>query len=175
MQLPGRRLYLRALGEGRDRFIICWFSPACTVKIVFREYSEVELAVTAANRIHPPVYFTRLMDTWLPGLAFQKEWKENKSQRSLILSLPWPPPASCWALSHTSCCRSDLSSPRRGCATRCPSTQCGLSSQELPPRRRQRGQTCLTAPRGDSPSDHSFCKGRFLTAFHTQMRSRGKV
>lgn len=97
LQLPGRRLSLRALGEGRGRFSICWFSPACTVKIVFREYSEVELAVTAANRIHPPVYFTRLMDTWLHGLAFQKERKENKSQRSLILpspGLPWPPLAS---------------------------------------------------------------------------------
>lgn len=63
------------------------FLQRCTVKIVFKEYSKVELAVTVAKRIHPLIYFTFLMDNQLPALAFQEKWEENKAQWSLILFL----------------------------------------------------------------------------------------
>lgn len=71
------------------------FIQHCTVKIVFREYSKVELAVIVANRIHPLIGFTLLIDNWFHGLAFQEEWKKNKSQRSLILCLPHTLLGSC--------------------------------------------------------------------------------
>lgn len=38
------------------------FLQHCTVKIVFKEYSKVELVVTVAKRIHPLIYLTLLID-----------------------------------------------------------------------------------------------------------------
>lgn len=57
------------------------FLQHCTVKIVFKEYSKVELAVIVANRIHPLIYFTLLMDNWLHGLAFQEKSGKRTSLR----------------------------------------------------------------------------------------------
>lgn len=66
----------------------------CTVKIVFREYSKVELVIVVANQICPLIDFFLLIEHWLHGLAFQEQRKKHMSQRSLIL-LPLIPPGGC--------------------------------------------------------------------------------
>lgn len=57
------------------------FLQRCTVKIVFKEYSKVELAVTVAKQIHPLMYFTLLIDNELPALAFQEKGGKGTSLR----------------------------------------------------------------------------------------------
>ena len=61
------------------------FLQHCTVKIVFKAYSKVELAVIVANRIHPLIYFTPLIDNWLHGLAFQEK---SGKRREDVVSYP---------------------------------------------------------------------------------------
>lgn len=57
------------------------FLQHCTVKIVFKEYSKVELAVIVANQIHPLIYFTLLIDNWFHGLVFQENGGKRTSLR----------------------------------------------------------------------------------------------
>lgn len=64
------------------------FLQHCAVKIVFREYSKVELAVIVANQIHPLTFFTLLIDNWLRGLAFQEEWEKKQVSEAINPSFP---------------------------------------------------------------------------------------
>lgn len=114
----------------------------CTaVKIVFKAYSKVELAVIVANRIHPLIDFTPLIDNWLTVWHFRrKERKKNKSQRSLILfltqTLTWV--AACAIIPISACWSQQL---RAGPRLRCPFSSWPCSClDKSPPLKQWRGR-----------------------------------
>lgn len=48
------------------------FLQHCTVKIVFKDYSKVELATTVPSPINLLMCFASLIDNWCGSLAFHR-------------------------------------------------------------------------------------------------------
>lgn len=95
LQLHGRLLYLRALGECCDRFIICWSSLSSHSKNCFPRVFKSGAGCRCSKPNPSTGRFHSLDGKAAPGSAFQEEWKKHMSQRPLISLLPPTPLCGC--------------------------------------------------------------------------------